>query len=102
MEWQLRSIVLPISTALQCTCLQHGEECFEAQKFDNQFWNNYWQHTVPWIYSEVAKLKAALPAGAASYVAAQAGSIVSGETASMMIDASTAKQVDASVSQLEK
>lgn len=105
MEWQLRSIVLPISTALQCTCLQHGEECFEAQKFDNQFWNNYWQHTVPWIYSEVAKLKAALPAGAASYIAAHAGSaLVPGKTASApmpKVDISATKRVEASISQME-
>jgi len=107
MEWQMSSIVKPIYEALECTCLQKGDTCYESSRFDHQFWNNYWQHTVPWIYSEVAKLKAALPAGAASYVAAKAGSIVSaqsGETTSghEVIEAAFAKKVDVSVSQMER
>jgi hypothetical protein len=107
MEWQLKFIVKPVFAALECTCLQVGEDCYEAQLFDNQFWNNYWYKTVPWIYSEVEKMKAALPAGAASYVAANAGSIISansGKTSqepALAIDESTVKKVDASVAQLE-
>jgi hypothetical protein len=109
MEWQLNSIVLPIYQALECTCLQLGTECYESNRFDNQFWNDYWQHTVPWIYKEVAKLKAAVPAGAASYVAAQAGSIAAANLANgqteaapeVMVDVSAAQKVDATIAQIE-
>lgn len=104
MEWQLTTIVLPIYEALECTCLQHGEKCYESQRFDHQFWNDYWQYTVPWIYKEVDKLKAALPAGAASYVASHAGSIVAaniGTMPSVMVDVSAARRADATVTQLE-
>lgn len=109
MQWQLTSVVVPIYKALECTCLQRGEECYESERFDHKFWNNYWQYTVPWIYEEVAKLKAALPAGAASYVVAKAGSIVPASSgdgkiaaeAPTMLDVSIEKKVDSSVAQLE-
>jgi hypothetical protein len=101
MEWQMGAIVQPIYQALECTCLSRGSECYESNRFDNKFWNNYWYRTVPWIYEEVAKLKAALPAGAASYVAAQAGSIVAGQTPEPQVDVSVVKQADVTVTQME-
>eukprot|EP00746_Dinoflagellata_sp_MGD_P124160 gnl/MRDRNA2_/MRDRNA2_58742_c0_seq2.p1 gnl/MRDRNA2_/MRDRNA2_58742_c0~~gnl/MRDRNA2_/MRDRNA2_58742_c0_seq2.p1 ORF type:complete len:635 (-),score=105.28 gnl/MRDRNA2_/MRDRNA2_58742_c0_seq2:151-2055(-) len=73
MEAQMTGVVLPIYRSLECACLQTGEECFEAQRFNQAFWHKYWQHTVPWIYKELEGLKAALPAGAASYAAVHAG-----------------------------
>jgi len=80
MDWQMASVVKPIFAALECTCLQEGEECFEATRFNQAFWHKYWQYTVPWIYKELEGLKAALPAGAASYVAAHAGAVLAART----------------------
>jgi chromate transport protein ChrA len=110
MEWQLTGIVKPIYRALECTCLNTGPECFEAQKHDHAFWNNYWYKTVPWIYDEIAKLKAALPAGATAFAASQAGSVLATSLATstqsmadakMPVDVSLDKNVGGQVSTLE-
>lgn len=106
MEWQLTGIVKPIYKALECTCLSEGPECFEAQAHNHYFWNNYWHKTVPWIYEEINKLKAAIPAGAATFASAQAGSILSASKQSaaksqMPVDVSLDKDVQGKVNQLE-
>lgn len=88
MDWQLTAIVQPLYRALECTCLQSGEECFEAGKFDQAFWHKYWQYTVPWIYKELETLKAALPAGAASFAAAKAGAALAAHTEPKAVDVS--------------
>jgi hypothetical protein len=100
MEWQLTSIVKPIFTALECTCLSVGEHCFEANKHDHTFWNNYWQHTVPWIYKELEGLKKGLPSGAAQYIASMAGGVLA-EKAKKIVDVSVEKDVNKQVAQLE-
>merc|ERR1719478_1232002 len=58
MDWQSRVIVLPVYNALECTCLSSGEHCVEAQKYNYDFWHNYWMKAVPDIFTEVDKLKA--------------------------------------------
>lgn len=92
MEWQKKSVVMPIFRALECTCLQRGDECFEANTYNVAFWQNYWQYTVPWIYQELEGLKAALPAGAASYMATHAGAALAAHTET----ATTANTLDVS------
>lgn len=68
MQWQLASIVVPVSHALQCTCVSDGPQCLEAQKYNYDFWYNYWTKAVPGVFAEVDKLKATAPAGAMSYM----------------------------------
>lgn len=50
-------IARPLSTALECTCLSQGEHCFEANKFNKDFWETYWDHDVPEIFASVKKMK---------------------------------------------
>jgi len=70
MQWNLKSVTLPIYNALECTCLSSGEQCFEAQHFNKAWWDNYWMKTLPNVFKEVDALKATVP-GAALLVNAQ-------------------------------
>jgi hypothetical protein len=101
MEWQKSSVVLPIFRSLECACLQTGEECFEAKRFDQAFWHKYWQYTVPWIYKELEGLKAALPAGAASYMAVHAGAKIAAPLQSKSVDVSHEKAESQELEELE-
>jgi hypothetical protein len=62
MLWQMESTVLPVHTALECTCTSSGPGCVEANKFNKPFWDNYWMKTVPDTLTELDKLKATTPA----------------------------------------
>jgi hypothetical protein len=66
MVWQFTNIVLPVEHALECTCTSSGEMCFEAQKFNYDFWHNYWLKGVPSVYADVERLKASAPAAGAA------------------------------------
>jgi hypothetical protein len=72
LELQLKDIVIPVSLALECTCVKTGETCVEAQNFNFDFWYKYWKITVPAIFTEVSKLKAN-PAAHSINFAATAG-----------------------------
>merc|ERR1719421_792673 len=54
-------------------CLIKGDMCVEAQKYNYEFWHEYWLKGVPDVFAEVARLKASLPSAAASYLAVGAG-----------------------------
>lgn len=73
MHWQLTTIVKPVHAALDCACRNAGPTCVEANTFNYDFWSNYWRHAVPGVYAEIAKLKASVPAAAASYLAVVGG-----------------------------
>jgi hypothetical protein len=49
----------PASTALTCACLGKGENCLEAQKFDKDFWTDYWSDDLPNVFATVNDMKAA-------------------------------------------
>jgi hypothetical protein len=51
-------IAKPLSTALECTCLSQGDQCFEAQAFNRNFWSKYWAEDVPQIFTNIDELKA--------------------------------------------
>jgi hypothetical protein len=72
MRWQMYSVVLPVYESLECTCAHTGDNCVEAQKFNYDFWNNYWHKAVPGVFAEVEKLKAGAGAAAASYLSVHA------------------------------
>jgi hypothetical protein len=66
-QWQLINFVVPVHTALECTCLSQGDTCFEAQKYNFDFWQEYWLHKIPDVFKQVDSLKAeALSAAGAS------------------------------------
>jgi len=50
-------IAKPLSLALECTCLSQGGHCFEAQAFDQSFWEKYWADDVPAIFANVDQMK---------------------------------------------
>jgi len=52
-------IAHPLSTALECTCLNQGDQCFEAGEFNKDFWAKYWRDDVPRIFADVENLKEA-------------------------------------------
>merc|ERR1719375_468423 len=58
LNWQLGAIVRPVYTALECTCLNRGERCIEAKKFDSSWWYDYWMTAVPGVFDQVKKLQA--------------------------------------------
>lgn len=68
-------IVIPVYEALECTCVKTGEKCVEAQKFNYDFWYNYWKNTVPAVFTEVSQLKANPAAHSVNFAAAAAGSV---------------------------
>jgi len=51
-------IVRPLSKALECACLSQGDSCFEASRFSYDFWEQYWRHDVPAVFTELDRLKA--------------------------------------------
>lgn len=51
------NVVEPMSRALECACISRGKECYEAQKFDPGFWNNYWSYEVPEVFRQVELYK---------------------------------------------
>merc|ERR1719401_1700902 len=53
------TVVNPLYDALQCSCTIEGENCLEAQKFSSEFWDNYWQHSVPNSFEEIDTLRSA-------------------------------------------
>merc|ERR1719498_1277532 len=57
MRWQMNSVVVPVHEALECSCLQRGDHCEEAMKYDFNFWNEYWTKGVPAALSSVDRLK---------------------------------------------
>jgi hypothetical protein len=65
-----KTIVEPVLHALDCTCRSNGERCAEAQKFDYDFWYQYWKNVVPAVFENVQKLKngGAGVAAASSYL----------------------------------
>jgi len=50
-------IAKPLSTALECTCLNQGDQCFEAGEFNKDFWAKYWADDVPRMFADVSDLK---------------------------------------------
>merc|ERR1719375_2020517 len=62
------NVVEPMSRALECACISRGKECYEAQKFDPGFWNNYWSYEVPEVFRQVELYKT----GTGSYEVAPA------------------------------
>jgi len=50
-------IAKPLSTALECTCLNQGEQCHEATAYNKEFWSSYWADTVPGIFDTVDKMQ---------------------------------------------
>lgn len=71
MWWQMNHVVLPVYTALECTCMSSGSKCFEANHFNKQWWDTYWMDTVPGVFKEVNEMKSKMPAGAAPNFVAQ-------------------------------
>jgi hypothetical protein len=57
------NIVQPVYDALDCTCRTRGDKCVEAQKFDFDFWHNYWQVVVPGVFANIEKLKTGAAVG---------------------------------------
>lgn len=51
------NVARPLSTALECTCLSQGDQCFEAKEFNKDFWKTYWDHDVPQVFAFVDKMK---------------------------------------------
>lgn len=49
--------VIPLDDALTCTCLSTGDNCIEAQKFNYDFWYNYWRVDTPKIFEDVDAMK---------------------------------------------
>jgi hypothetical protein len=41
----------PVRQALSCACLTEGYNCFEAQTYSKEWWNNYWRFVVPQTYA---------------------------------------------------
>jgi len=60
-NWTI-SAVEPVYDALSCACLNDGDKCHEAHKFNYDFWWKYWKEDVPAVFKAVDALKA----GAAS------------------------------------
>jgi len=50
-------IVDPLTNSLECACLSQGEQCFEAQKYNFQFWKQYWTEDVPSVFKDLDELK---------------------------------------------
>lgn len=46
----------PMRKALECACSVSGEECFEAQHYSRDWWDNYWRVVVPSSYKEINRL----------------------------------------------
>jgi len=73
MHWNLNNVTVPIYDALECTCLSQGDNCREAQQFNEAWWDNYWMKVVPGVFKEVDALKAGVPG--ASMLVSDAGSM---------------------------
>eukprot|EP00747_Dinoflagellata_sp_TGD_P145716 gnl/TRDRNA2_/TRDRNA2_176614_c7_seq1.p1 gnl/TRDRNA2_/TRDRNA2_176614_c7~~gnl/TRDRNA2_/TRDRNA2_176614_c7_seq1.p1 ORF type:complete len:611 (+),score=145.72 gnl/TRDRNA2_/TRDRNA2_176614_c7_seq1:83-1834(+) len=58
MSEYIQTTVKPLYDALECTCVQKGEKCREAQLFNYDYWYEYWHKTTPGIFRDIAKLKA--------------------------------------------
>jgi hypothetical protein len=50
-------IAKPLSTALECTCLNQGEQCFEAKEYNKDFWKTYWEYDVPQVFASVEQMQ---------------------------------------------
>eukprot|EP00928_Gymnodinium_smaydae_P007540 TRINITY_DN12701_c0_g1_i1.p1 TRINITY_DN12701_c0_g1~~TRINITY_DN12701_c0_g1_i1.p1 ORF type:complete len:605 (+),score=116.03 TRINITY_DN12701_c0_g1_i1:99-1913(+) len=49
--------VVPVARALECTCLNSGEYCREAETFGLDFWSKYWTQDVPNVFAQVDILR---------------------------------------------
>eukprot|EP00747_Dinoflagellata_sp_TGD_P105826 gnl/TRDRNA2_/TRDRNA2_169668_c1_seq4.p1 gnl/TRDRNA2_/TRDRNA2_169668_c1~~gnl/TRDRNA2_/TRDRNA2_169668_c1_seq4.p1 ORF type:complete len:584 (-),score=105.41 gnl/TRDRNA2_/TRDRNA2_169668_c1_seq4:105-1856(-) len=58
-EYQTTTVI-PLYDALECTCVVKGDKCREANKFDYDYWYEYWKVTTPQIFKDIAKLKASV------------------------------------------
>jgi len=56
--WNLtRTMVYPLHDALDCACLSSGEKCYEATRFSNKFWDQYWSKELPGVFNQINNLK---------------------------------------------
>lgn len=53
-------IVDPLFQALECTCVNQGATCREANKFNYGFWHHYWKEQTPNVFKEINQLKSQL------------------------------------------
>merc|ERR1719515_53994 len=103
MWWQQKNIVVPVYKALECTCLSHGDECFEAQKYNFDFWYEYWLHGVPGVFRAVETLKAGAPGAAgASYLMLNATSLRADMTAKERATAQVLQDLEGNMAELEE
>jgi hypothetical protein len=103
MWWQQKNIVVPVYKALECTCLSHGDECFEAQKYNFDFWYEYWLHGVPGVFKAVETLKAGAPGAAgASYLMLNATSLRADMTAKERATAEVLQDLEGNMAELEE
>merc|ERR1719215_2611374 len=93
--------IIPISQALECTCLKTGEHCYESKAFGVDFWNQYWSQDVPNVFAEVNQLRYTgvlpLAGGASVPVPAPAASALSPAPAPASLAASAATALAAAV-----
>lgn len=59
MYWQRVYTIEPVSGALDCTCLSQGDRCFEAQRYNADFWRKYWTQDVPDILAKAEAMRVA-------------------------------------------
>jgi len=59
MHWYYTTIVYPVFDALQCTCLNIGDNCREAKTFNYDFWYDYWSNVVPRVLDQIDQMEAA-------------------------------------------
>lgn len=55
--WYSDVVVAPLYDALECSCVQEGGHCLEAQKYNSDFWDNYWRRELPKSFKAIDKLK---------------------------------------------
>jgi len=54
-DYQTR--LIPVQQALTCACMTQGHQCFEAQRYDEHWWDNYWRFVVPQTYKTMRSFK---------------------------------------------
>merc|ERR1740130_1658685 len=65
--WNLtRTMVYPLHDALDCACLSSGDKCFEATRFSNKFWDQYWSIDLPGVFNQINNLKGGFSAWGAN------------------------------------
>jgi len=49
--WQdYQTRLIPVRKALSCACTTQGDQCFEAQLYNEEWWEHYWRVEVPQTY----------------------------------------------------